>query len=699
MIVVIYMIALSIVLLNLACRVSAVVPIGSPDTAAVCSCHLAYHILHCSRSNNFLLQILEEVQHFPVHTHVFIHTHVYEKLYLPRTSVRNTFDQKITISQHSIDREVSGGLPKHESRCELLAAAPGLRMQIVDVGRSCNFTMYAEDNVFVRRDTVTMWMERSELAFSHNASVGVVRVECTRLLCRSIDMRVAVPTPLMFDIGKLRHLRVSGLSVGHAHSTSGTWMYPREQLVWLDQYYEPFLRHNYFISGLNMRRVMGVGGAGAFDLTLYAVNDKTPPSLLPDSLVLHYGTRSWSLGVHWCELLSFLPPCLPTPDVFFNMTDPVVQSLSIDGHKRKEGGYNYGKAAASSVVHRTSTSKAEMALRPLEIRACFVQNILFNRSSFLKIASPALFIPSVSQQGHEHQRQQGEQQRYFKSLHVGYGPWVTKAGSTSARLMLSEMANASLDSGSVLNALTESLLHQYLFISFVRHPLERALAAHHQMEVFFHNGWLTKTIEKYDLRWWNSHCPINVAAYRNDSNGPGTEMISNKYKCIPKMPPTAATVTEVALRRLLVFLEEVSSIGFYDQHITPMSYLMATSPVLASQHALMFDIKSMFKVEEVLSRYTGGLRWNRTVEKSRDSMNKTIFPWILKWNELVSLSQGMRTDSKPGDPLSHFPLQSPILTGQSVLANLASRAIELLCSLYKDDIHCFPYDIPECKLL
>ena len=67
---------------------------------------------------------------------------------------------------------------------------------------------------------------------------------------------------------------------------------------------------------------------------------------------------------------------------------------------------------------------------------------------------------------------------------IGYAPFFTKCGSTSAV----DMMEAILGKDKVMPEPQGSQLEGYTFVSFVRHPLERALAGYHQLEVFYRMG-------------------------------------------------------------------------------------------------------------------------------------------------------------------------------------------------------------------
>jgi hypothetical protein len=492
------------------------------------------------------------------------------------------------------------------------------------------------------------------VVFPHNMSVGFVRVECTSTICRSIGlMAVNPPGTARVGDGDVVSVRVPSSMFSHTSAYSGVWIYPRKQFVWLADHYTPFLR--YEPGGvLGMRESMGAGGNGAFSATAYPVVDNPPrASLHPDTLVLHYGTRNWRFGSYWCELMLNHPLCLPVPEQLMAEAGALNSHvLSARGprfpsHTTRPTAARDNGGAPEKDVYTAMATRVVEALSPLTISTCDVQKIRFIRSRFLRIANPSIYSGP---------------EPHVPGLRVGYAPWITKGGSSSARNLLNSVLGVnSSDRGSVTSTLTLDMLHKMVFLSYVRNPVERALAGYHQMELFFQSGWLDNDIELYGLQWWKHHCP-NTTLGRSNSI----------YSC--GYTDTDRSSTEHALLRLLVYFNEVSSLGFYDQHITPMTYLLATNPVSGSSRSLLFDVSSMSKVAQVLTGFTNQ-QWDGTVVNHRTGLDKAKYPWMFTWKDLVRISHG----------------------DDSATATLASRAVLIICELYRDDIGCFPYTVSECN--
>ena len=110
--------------------------------------------------------------------------------------------------------------------------------------------------------------------------------------------------------------------------------------------------------------------------------------------------------------------------------------------------------------------------KPLVI--CNVSDISFNVSQMrMPFGQPyiQLFPPVIP----DHQ------------LGIAYAPQITKCGSTAAGNMISRIAGVErvqLQSKTVKEA---SKLHDYTYVTFLRHPLKRALAGYHQVRHFICN--------------------------------------------------------------------------------------------------------------------------------------------------------------------------------------------------------------------
>ncbi|KAL7459547.1 hypothetical protein ACHAWC_011342 [Mediolabrus comicus] len=232
---------------------------------------------------------------------------------------------------------------------------------------------------------------------------------------------------------------------------------------------------------------------------------------------------------------------------------------------------------------------------------------------------------------------------------IAYAPHMTKCSSTSLTNALKHSTNNAPDISS--RDLDDEVLDRYNFFSVIRHPLERALAGLHQVEVFWIMGWIDGPIREMNLAWWNKTC---LNSTWGDAN----------------MRPCAGsrkeTTTERRLQRLNDFLDEIEEKGYWDQHITPMTYLIATNKY--SPRSTFYDIASVNNLTGIINQASG--RENKAEKQTMKRRGgEDGQDWVFKWEELKSL----------------MPHQ-----------DLAKAAVIKLCHLYKSDIECFGYDIPEC---
>ena len=233
---------------------------------------------------------------------------------------------------------------------------------------------------------------------------------------------------------------------------------------------------------------------------------------------------------------------------------------------------------------------------------------------------------------------------------IAYAPFMTKCSSTSLIEALKYSTNNAPDISN--QDLNDEELGRYTFFSVIRHPLERALAGVHQVEVFWIMGWIDGPIREMNLAWWNKTC-------LNSTWGDA------------RMRPCAGsrkeTTTERRLQRLNDFLDEIEEKGYWDQHITPMTYLIATNDY--SPRSTFYDIASANNIIGIINQASG-----KENEAGKQAMKRRGGEdgqdWAFKWEELKSL-------------LPHH--------------YLAKEAVKKLCHLYQRDVECFGYDIPQCE--
>jgi len=265
-----------------------------------------------------------------------------------------------------------------------------------------------------------------------------------------------------------------------------------------------------------------------------------------------------------------------------------------------------------------------------KIDICNVSELSFNISKMSLKGMTSAFIP--------------------KNGRIAYAPFMTKCSSTT---LVNEI-KYSTDNAPAISSedLSEEELHRYAFFSVLRHPLDRALAGIHQIEMFWIMDWINGPIRELNLTWWDKICLNSTWARKSIKN--------------PCKGSHRQTTTERRLQRLNDFLDEVEEKGYWDQHITPMTYLIATNKFRA--HSSYFDIASVGNLTSIIAQSAGKkVRSVQTKMKRGDKSSGQ--DWAFKWDELVS-------------QVPHH--------------KLAKSAVTKLCHLYQHDVECLQYDVPEC---
>jgi len=290
-------------------------------------------------------------------------------------------------------------------------------------------------------------------------------------------------------------------------------------------------------------------------------------------------------------------------------------------------------------VEKTSNESVEFEFPPT-IDVCNVTTLSFDEDKMVFTGQSLAHVPK-------------------SGTNFAYGPWITKSGSTS---MINALNYASDNAPSLpdLNAVgNDEIYDGYEFISVLRHPMDRALAGFHQIEVFWLMNWIEGPIDRLGLTWYNRTC-LN-STWGAESHKKGT------HQCTGSKPETT---TRTRLRRLNDFLEEVEERGFWDQHIAPMSYILSSNRF--HRRAKYFDIRHIDRLAELFATSAGKATKGPSSSMIRgDAPMEAGMDWVVKWKELVALA------NEDGEML-------------------ARSAIEKLCRLYRSDVTCFPYYVPEC---
>ena len=162
-----------------------------------------------------------------------------------------------------------------------------------------------------------------------------------------------------------------------------------------------------------------------------------------------------------------------------------------------------------------------------------------------------------------------------------------------------------------------------------------------------------------------------------DSADWGTPAADRAYVCAGG--GGGASESSRRLARLNAFLGAIRRVGFVDQHVTPMTYLLRESPVARAvprDRVLLFDLARFDTVARALARHVGqtyapvGQRMSRQHGPTRAGGKPP--PGTMSWQ--ITLDELKSSD----DPL-------------------AAQAMEALCDLYKEDVSCLQsFNVPEC---
>lgn len=625
------------------------------------ACHMIYYVDNVQKLNlTNLMLILKEQRTFPLPVHNYIHTNVNKKRFeeILKSYGNNAVQMDaVTILFHPLEWnsfKKMKGVNMEMSKLDLFPMVPSIRQAILKIGRNAKYSMYIARDLLVHKAVIDLYLNRSQSVLKHGYSLSFNRVECIALSCNWIDINAPFKN-ISKDLVLIdNHYYVVNRRVEY---NNHMWIYDQLEFIRLTSEDASFLKvENDSVSPWDR---IGLGGLkmGNHDNRNNMYNSAPYgrgvliPMLNkrlfdPAAVTLQLGAKHYARGLSWCSLIysgiHYL--CEPIPS---RLVEHGTDNLLPPGTK------------VATLPRNILGVSIYDTLKPHSLKTCDATKLVFNHSKMLVIASPLMYMPTIP--GH--------------SIQVAYGPWLTKCGSSTAVHMIRMFTGDDYQTTTV--PLTAAHINDYVFISFVRHPLNRILSGFHQLEIFVRLNWYARTIREFGLQWWNHYCldsPYGVKP--------------RKHICSGSIPNNDLSTV---LSRLIGFLEEVEEIGFYDQHITPISYLIATNPIQgdarvktgvrndidmntdtvpATKKALIFDLYSMNSVGTLLGDVTG-MTWPNISAKERMVGNtNNEYPWTINWKDLVAIDA-----TNP----------------------LRNRVIALLCRLYRVDVECLPYSIPECN--
>jgi len=345
--------------------------------------------------------------------------------------------------------------------------------------------------------------------------------------------------------------------------------------------------------------------------------------------------------------------------------------------KEKESKEKKEKSEESIALTSEQFSAIEVFLSKQSMDVCDDRKLKFNVSSMVGLIPDTYFVYF------------GGSSSPGKNL-LGYGPKLTKTGTTSTvdglKELFREKGNNNIKNQ--IDASSSSLLLNkgtIFFMATIRHPMDRILAGYHQVEVFLRMDWFGDTIEKFDLKWWNRYCIVETEEWKERDV---------RHRCT-SVERKSDDVTR--LKRYHAFLDDIRTIGFYDHHIMPMTYQMQiTHHVVVSRNIYYFDTKSIPAVlgnisSIILDDNNKPHNTNNVVKMKRQDSN----PWVIRWKELQSWAATSERD-KNSDTTTDTTSNDNNNNSNDEVMVLAKGAIQKMCNLYKNDIDCLPYDVPEC---
>lgn len=192
----------------------------------------------------------------------------------------------------------------------------------------------------------------------------------------------------------------------------------------------------------------------------------------------------------------------------------------------------------------------------------------------------------------------------------------------------------------------------------VRDPLERFLAGVHQLYTMFRMGWLGTLLRRTGAQYWKGVC-------FNSTFGANHTYIH--LRCTNGYSHPVDLIDGV--------LDDIDRIGFFDEHIVPMSHTIAVSTAFRKESSLLFDIGDVSRIESGLNRvlYSKTNRSNayripvaRRMARTDPAHEK--HPWVISASDLLKLA--INSTSK------------------------ARHVVQRFCKIYETEYECLPYTRP-----
>lgn len=224
--------------------------------------------------------------------------------------------------------------------------------------------------------------------------------------------------------------------------------------------------------------------------------------------------------------------------------------------------------------------------------------------------------------------------------------FFTHTKATTSRLAKDKMTHP--------DVWTDEMIARHFFqFTVVRDPLTHFLAGAHQVIVFHRMGWLGGIAKRWGVEFHNRTC------------------LNTTWGKIPVCDPPYANAVEM----LEVVLDDIERLGFFDEHVFPMTFPISVSQGMVNPtNYYLFDMSNITALENEMNKVVyddseDSARYKTTNRHfmSRDGPQQNPMPWVIKASELLALAEH---DCK------------------------ARSVVQRFCHLYAEDYACLPYELP-----